>query len=105
MTGAMAHPILRCAVLILAALLTADASWCCDDMTSAQSLTLAAASDVCDGDIAHLDCHACICSGLVLIVTISPAVPPVQISVAATPAAARAMSQAASVEIPPDERA
>lgn len=100
----IAHPVLRCAVLILAALLAADAGWCCDDATNVQSLTLASASDVCDDDVAHVDCHACICSGLALIETTSPPVPPVQISVAPATTAARPMSQAASVEIPPDER-
>ena len=97
----------RCAVLLLVALLAIDASWCCDDTILMQSSTttfLTAGNGVCDDDGAQLDCHACICSGLALIEA-TPAFGQSLQSVALARFDARhPMSETAPVDIPPDKR-
>lgn len=97
----------RCAVLLLAALLAIDASWCCDDTILMQPSTatyLSAGSGVCDDEGEPIDCHACICSGLALIEA-SPAVVPSLQSVALARFDPRhPVSETAPVDIPPDKR-
>ena len=97
----------RCAVLLLAALLAIDASWCCDDTILMQPSTttyLSAGSGVCDDAGGPIDCHACICSGLALIEA-SPAFAPSPQSVALARIDTRhPMSETAPVDIPPDKR-
>lgn len=95
---------LRCAVLLLVALLAIDASWCCDDVTATDTRALRAAPA--GGDEApHVECDACICSGHALLVGSSAPVPPLATTLAAAPASSPPVNHAGTVEIPPDERA
>ena len=97
----------RCVVLLLAALLAMDASWCCDDTILIQpsSTTFLSAGNGVSGDESGpLDCHACICSGLALIET-TPVHAPLPQSVALASFDPRhPMSETAPVDIPPDKR-
>ena len=99
------HPILRCAVLIFAILLAADASWCCELQMSGQTVAVTSADVSDDDDVAQVDCHACICSGLALIATSSTAGPLSGRQSRYPPSSARPASRHASVDVPPDERA
>ena len=96
----------RCAVLVLAALLAIDASWCCDDTILMQPSTtfLTAGNGVCDDDGGQLDCHACICSGLALVETTPFYAPSLQSVALARSATSHPVSETAPVDIPPDKR-
>ena len=97
----------RCAIFVLAALLAADASWCCDETILIQpsaATLLSSANDLCGDDGGQLDCHACICSGLALIETTPLYAPPLQSTVLATIAIGHPVSETASIDIPPDKR-
>lgn len=97
----------RCAVLVLAALLAIDASWCCDDTILMQPSTttfLTAGNDVCGDDGGQLDCHACICSGLALVETTPLYAPPLQSTALGMIATGHPVSETAPVDIPPDKR-
>lgn len=100
--------IVRCAVLLLVALLAIDASWCCDDTILMQPSTttyLSAGSGVCDDEGGPLDCHACICSGLARIETTPVYAPSLQSVALARFDTRQPMSETAPVDIPPDKRA
>lgn len=97
----------RCAVLVLAALLAIDASWCGDETIVTQpSITtlLTSPNDVCGDDGGQLDCHACICSGLALVETTPLHAPPLQSTALAMIATGHPVSETAPVDIPPDKR-
>ena len=97
----------RCAVLMLAALLAIDASWCCDDtilMQPSAATFLTAGNGVCGDDGGRLDCHACICSGLALVETNLVYAPSLQSVAVARSAASQPVSETAAVDIPPDKR-
>lgn len=99
--------IVRCAVLLLAALLAIDASWCCDDtilMQPSAATFLTAGNGVCGDDGGQLDCHACICSGLALIETTPVYAPSLQSVALARFDPRHPMSETAPVDIPPDKR-
>lgn len=80
-------PLVRCAVLLLAVFLLADASWCCAVDTDS-----------------HIDCHECICSGQALVVSCAPAVPHFDSSPVETGVTSARGTYVASVEVPPHER-
>ena len=98
--------IARCAVLVLAALLAIDASWCCDEMIILQpsTMTVVASSDACGDDGGQLDCHACICSGLALVET-APVHIPHSVSYALVESSpGQPVSATTSIDIPPNKR-
>ena len=97
----------RCAVLVLAALLAADASWCSDEKILIQpsaATLLSSANDLCGDDGGELDCHACICSGLALVETTPLYAPPLQSTALGMIATGHPVSETAPVDIPPDKR-
>ena len=97
----------RCAVLVLAALLAADASWCSDEKILIQpsaATLLSSANDLCGDDGGELDCHACICSGLALVETTPVYTPPLQSTALTAIASGHPVSETASIDIPPDKR-
>ena len=97
----------RCAVLVLAALLAIDASLCCDEMIFTQpSVTtfLTSPNDVCGDDGGQLDCHACICSGLALVEMTHLYAQPLQSTALAMMATGHPVCKTAPVDIPPDKR-
>ena len=98
----------RCAVLMLAALLAIDASWCCDDtilmQPSSTTTFLTGGNGACGDDGGQLDCHACICSGLALVETTVLSGPPPQSTALTMIATGHPVSETAPVDIPPDKR-
>lgn len=96
----------RCAVLVLAALLAIDASWCCDEMIIMQpsTMTVVVSTDACGDDGGQLDCHACICSGLALIEANRMHAPPPVTSALVASNLGRPVSETASIDVPPNKR-
>ena len=97
----------RCAVLVLAALLAIDASWCCDDtilMRPSTTTSISAGSGACDDAGGPIDCHACICSGLAFIEASRAFAPSLHCVPLETIDPRRPVSETASVDIPPDKR-
>lgn len=97
----------RCAVLVLAALLAIDASWCCDEMIIMQpsTMTVVASTDACGDDGGQLDCHSCICSGLALVETAPVHVPHSVSHALAESSPGQPVSETASIDVPPNKRA
>ena len=97
--------VLRFAVLLVAALVPIDASWCCDELPSDPASQLHSQSAADGYGTSQVDCAECVCSGNVLLVGSSPPAPDAPSSLAVTRAFVLPVSDAGPVEIPPDERA
>lgn len=106
--GVRSKTMVRCAVLVLAALLAIDASWCCDDTILLQPSTtttfITGGNGACGDDGGQLDCHACICSGLALVETVPLYGPPLRSIALVTIATGHPMSVSPAIDIPPDRR-
>ena len=98
-----ASTITRTIVILLIALLAADASWCCDEISVGDSASTMSAKDACTDGVS-LDCHACVCSGTALIETTPPYAPPEHACVLPAAVVAHPTSAVTVVDVPPDER-
>lgn len=98
--------IARCTILVLAALLAIDASWCRDGMIMMQhpTMTVVASTDVCGNDGGQRDCHACICSGRALVETAPVHLPPSVSYALAESSPGQPVSETASIDVPPNKR-
>lgn len=99
--------IIRSAVLVLAAFLVIDASWCCDEMITMQPssmVLLTSAIDGCGDDAGPLDCHSCICSGLALVELNPTHAPPLVSAELIALVAGAPVSEITSIDVPPDKR-